>query len=183
MTGELEEHVVERGLAQHHRRRIEVLAVEEAHRVEHRSGAGTTGHVHAHELAVARRAAHRREQVDRARGGVVVAHGDLDHRRAEALLQLGGRALGDHAAVVDDHDVVGEHVGLLEVLRGEQHGGAAAHELLDHAPELVAALRVEAGGGLVEEQHRRTVHERGGEVEATAHAAGVGARHAVGRVG
>ena len=51
-----------------------------------------------------------------------------------------------------------------------------SHEVLDHAPQLVATLRVEAGGGLVEEQHRRPVHERGGEVEPAAHATGVGAR-------
>ena len=56
-------------------------------------------------------------------------------------------------------------------------------QLLDHLPEVVAARRVEAGGGLVEEQHRRPVHERGGQVEPAAHAAGVGPRRAVGGVG
>ena len=56
------------------------------------------------------------------------------------------------------------------------------HEVLDHAPQLVATLRVEAGGGLVEEQHRRPVHQRGGEVEPAAHATGVGADDAVGGV-
>ncbi len=49
-------------------------------------------------------------------------------------------------------------------------------------PQLVATLRVETGGGLVEEQHRRPVHQRGGEVEAAAHAAGVRAGDAVGGV-
>ena len=47
----------------------------------------------------------------------------------------------------------------------------AAH-LLPHAG---AAHRVEAGRGLVEEQHPGVVHERGREVEAPAHAPGVGA--------
>ena len=56
-------------------------------------------------------------------------------------------------------------------------------EVLDHAPQLDPALRVEAGGGLVEEQHRRTVHERGGEVEPPAHPAREGAHDAVGGVG
>ena len=78
--------------------------------------------------------------------------------------------------VVDDHDLVGEPVGLLEVLGGQEERGAPANELLDHAPEVAPALRVEAGRRLVEEQHRRAVHERGGEVEPAAHAAGVGAR-------
>ena len=39
-------------------------------------------------------------------------------------LELVGRALGDHRAVVDHDDLVGEPVGLVEVLRGQQHGGA-----------------------------------------------------------
>ena len=77
--------------------------------------------------------------------------------------------------MVDDDDPVGEPVGLLEVLRREQHRRAAGDELLDDRPQLGAAARVEAGGRLVEEQHRRAVHERGGEVEAAAHAARVGA--------
>ena len=94
---------------------------------------------------------------------------------SRSLSWVGG-ALGDHRAVVDDHDVVGEHVGLLQVLRGEQHRRAAAHQLLDHAPELVATLRVESGRGFVEEEHRRPVHQRGREVEPAAHPAGVGAR-------
>ena len=36
----------------------------------------------------------------------------------------------------------------------EQHGRALADQLLDQRPHVVAAARVEAGGGLVEEQHR-----------------------------
>ena len=87
------------------------------------------------------------------------------------------------AAVVDHHDVVGEAVGLFEVLRREQHGRAVGDELLDHAPEVGATRGVEAGRGLVEEEHRRPVHERGREVEPAAHPAGVGLAGPVGRVG
>ncbi len=101
------------------------------------------------------------------------AKADLDHRAAEPRLELGGVSLGDHAAVVDHHDAVREPVGLLEVLRREQHGRAVADQLVDHLPELVAAGRVETGRRLVEEQHRWVGHERGGEVEPAAHAAGV----------
>ena len=84
--------------------------------------------------------------------------------------------------VVDDDDVVGEIVGLLEVLRGEQHGDAGGGEVLDHAPQLDPALRVETGRGLVEEEHRWTVHERAGKVEAPAHPTREGAHHPVGGV-
>ncbi len=69
--------------------------------------------------------------------------------------------------------VVGEPVGLLQVLGGEQDGRAVGHEVLDHGPQLVAAPGVEAGGRLVEEQDRRAVHQRGGEVEAPPHPTGV----------
>ena len=44
-----------------------------------------------------------------------------------------------------------------------------------------AAGGVEAGGRLVEEQHRRVRHQAGGEVEPATHAARVGLDHAVGR--
>src|SRR6266513_2817000 len=55
-------------------------------------------------------------------------------------------------------------------------------EALDDGTQLVAAVEVEARRGPVEEQDRRTVDERGAQVEAPAHAAGVGARRAVGGV-
>ena len=84
----------------------------------------------------------------------VVQDGQLEHGAAETALQLGGRALGEGAAAVDHHDAVGQQVGLLEVLGGEQHGGAAGHEAAHGLPEVVAAGRVEARGGLVEDRAR-----------------------------
>ena len=86
-------------------------------------------------------------------------------------------------AVVDDRDAVGEPIGLVEVLRGQQHGGAVRDEALDRLPQADAAARVEAGRRLVEEQDRRVGDEGGREVEAAAHAAGVGLGHALGGVG
>ena len=84
--------------------------------------------------------------------------------------------------MVDDDEVVGEAVGLLEVLRREQDRGPFGLEVLDDGPELVAAVEVEARRGLVQEQDRRTVDERGAQVEAPAHPAGVRARRPVGGV-
>jgi hypothetical protein len=46
----------------------------------------------------------------------------------------------------------------------------------------LAAGRVDAGGGFVEEQHLRPANQAGGEVDAAAHAAGVGLDLPVGRV-
>ena len=105
---------------------------------------------------------------------------DLDGRLADLRLQLRRRALGDDPAVVDDPDAVGEHVGLLEVLRREEDGHALlAREPPDLVPERGAALRVEAGRRLVEEEDRRVVDQCEREVEPALHAARVGAHFAV----
>src|SRR5262249_12424768 len=85
--------------------------------------------------------------------------------------------------VVDDHDPVGEFVRLVEILGGQQQGHAARDQLADHVPHPQPAGRVEAGGRLVQEQHRRPGHQAGGEVEAAAHAARVLLEHPVGGVG
>ena len=79
-------------------------------------------------------------------------------------LELGRGALGDRAAVVDDHDPVGQVVGLVEVLRREHDVGAVGDELADGLPEPDAAGRVESGRRLVEQQHavaRRRAWRRG----------------------
>ena len=105
---------------------------------------------------------------------------DLEVRAADLGLERGRRALGDDLAVVDDPDPVGELVGLLEVLGGEEDGRALVVERFDLLPDRLAADRVEAGGRLVEEEDARLVDERRGEVEPAAHAARVGADPAVG---
>ena len=104
----------------------------------------------------------------------------LDVGVADFGLERLRRALGDDPAAVDDADVVGELVGLLQVLGGEEDRGAVVVQRPHLLPDRLAADRVEAGGRLVEEEHARFVDERGGEVEAALHAAGVGADAAVG---
>ena len=111
-----------------------------------------------------------------------VGEPDLQPLAADAVLELVRRALGDHLAVVDDRDLVGQPVGLVEVLGGEQHGRALGDEALDRLPQAEPAARVQAGRRLVEEEHRRLGDERRREVEPPAHAAGVGLGRAVGGV-
>jgi Metallo-beta-lactamase superfamily len=74
-------------------------------------------------------------------------------------------------------------LGLVEVLRGEQHRGALAGELLDRLPDLDPRLRIESCGRLVEEEHGRVADQAHRDVEATAHPARVGRHPAAGRVG
>ena len=90
---------------------------------------------------------------------------------------------GDDRAVVDDHDVGRELVGLLEVLRGEEDGGALVHQVAEVGPEVEPVGGVEPGRRLVEQEHPRPGDETGAEVDAAAHAARVRLQLAVGRVG
>ena len=93
-----------------------------------------------------------------------------------------GVAAGDDPPVVDDDDLVGEAVGLLEVLRGQQQRGAVATSVVEHVPQLLRAR-----GSSPWSARRGTApaagDEGGREVEPAAHAAGVVLDQAVGGVG
>jgi hypothetical protein len=73
--------------------------------------------------------------------------------------------------VVDDRDVVAEPVGLDHVVGRQQDRRARLAHLLDAIPEEEPRLRVQAGGGLVEEEDLRAVHERAGDEQPLGHAA------------
>ena len=69
-------------------------------------------------------------------------------------------------------------------MRGQQHGDALfGTQPLDLAPHVGPDLGVQAGGGLVEEEHAGLVDERHRDVQPSLHAARVGAADAVGRLG
>ena len=61
--------------------------------------------------------------------------------------------VGDDPAVVDHGDLVGQRVGLVQVLGGQQHGRAVSDQPSDDVPHVLALGRVQAGGRLVEEDH------------------------------
>ena len=58
-----------------------------------------------------------------------------------------------------DGDPVGEHLGLVEDVRGE-HDGATLALATEQIPGEAARVRVHARGGLVEEDRRRATDER-----------------------
>jgi len=116
------------------------------------------------------------ERLAGARRGVGVGQLDVQRRLAHVRLEVLRRALGDEPPARDDPDPVSELLGLLEVLGGQEDGGALVVEAAQLAPQRRSAGGVEARGGLVEEEHGRTVHERQREVEAPAHAARVARR-------
>ena len=73
---------------------------------------------------------------------------------------------------VDDHDVVGEPLGLVEQVGGEHHGDAVGAQLLDELPRGDARLGVHPGAGLVEEDQVGSSDEGAGQGEALLLAAG-----------
>ena len=103
-----------------------------------------------------------------------VVDDDLDALAADLVLELVRGAPRDDLAVVDDRDGVGQLVRLLQVLGGQQQRGAFAHQAPDDVPHAQPAARVETGRRLVEEQQPRPPDERAAQVEASAHATGVG---------
>ena len=107
----------------------------------------------------------------------------LDLGRRQELLELGEGPVLDDRALVQDRDAVRELFGLVEVLSREQHRRAPARELPDGLPHLVAGLRVEPGGRLVEEDDRRVADQAHRDVEPASHASRVRRRLAVSCIG
>ncbi len=105
---------------------------------------------------------------------------DLDPLAADLALELVCGAAGDDLAGVDHRDLVGQLVGLLEVLGREQQRRALPHLVADDLPHAEAAARVEPGGRLVEEEQLRPADQRARKVEPPPHAARVRLRDPVG---
>ena len=86
--------------------------------------------------------------------------------------------MGDAAG--EDDLAAGEGAGPVELVRGEEDGAVLAGGGGDHGVEHGAALGVEAGVGLVEEQEPRVAREGDGEREPAALARRQPAVHDVG---
>ena len=100
----------------------------------------------------------------------------------EPGLELGRRSLSDDPAGIHDRDAGGELVGLVEVLRGHEHGGSGGSGSAHGRPDLVAPAGVESGGRFVQEEHGRQQDEAGGDVETATHAARESADGSVRRI-
>ena len=62
-------------------------------------------------------------------------------------------------------------LGFFHEVRGQDQGLAIRRQAAHALPDQVPRLRVETGGGLVEEQKLRVIDQRAGEREAPLHAA------------
>jgi hypothetical protein len=92
-------------------------------------------------------------------------------------LQLLRGALGNESAMIQYGDLIRELIGFLQDLRGQEDRDATGDQFPDQLPHAVPAARVEAGGGLVQEDDPRIADQRHGQVEPPLHAAGVRHRH------
>jgi hypothetical protein len=84
-----------------------------------------------------------------------IAGTGLQDLSADTGLELQRRPRRDDPPAVDDDDLIGQAVGLLQILCRQQHGRALRHQSPNHPPELDPAPGVESGGGLVEVQESR----------------------------
>ena len=94
---------------------------------------------------------------------------DLDAAAGDSLLELLRAALGDQPSAVEDGDPVGELVGLIEVLRGEEHGRAVVGQALHDLPHRATTARIKAGGRLVEKDDLRRADQRHRQVQTATH--------------
>ncbi len=174
MAGQRDEHVVQRRAAQADVGRIDARRIEPADRVRQRARACRGGQRDGPIGAVIRAESRARGRLRR------FGHLHLDHRAAEPVLQLVAGPLGDEPAFMDHADPIGELVGFIEILRGQQHRRTRADQIPDQRPHVHAAARVDAGGRLIEKQDVGPAHQRRGQVQAPLHPARVGAHQPVG---
>ena len=85
---------------------------------------------------------------------------------------LGGCAGADDPALVHDRQPVGERLGLVHVVRAQQDRGAVVQQVAEQPPDTLPALRVQPGGGLVQEQHLGSTQHGQRQVQSSSFAAG-----------
>ena len=83
-----------------------------------------------------------------------------------------GRAALDHAAAMQEHDLAGESLGLVQIVRRHHHFDAARDDRADDIFDRFGRSRVEACGRLVEQQNLRLLGQCARERKAMLLAAG-----------
>ena len=113
-----------------------------------------------------------------------VVHAEFNYVvTAETFNQRSGRTFGDDLTVVDNREAITKALGFIHVVRGQQNGPAGTLELTNDVPKLAAALRIESGGGLIEEKNFRVADERGSYGKALALATGEFSNPGIGLLG
>ncbi len=89
----------------------------------------------------------------------------------------------DDLCMIHDGDAVAEDFSFIHVMRREDDGFSLGFDHLHEVPQIAAGLRIQAGGGLVEEKHLRIVDQSDGDGKSLLLAAGKFASLAAGLFG
>src|SRR5713101_2549358 len=108
------------------------------------------------------------------------ADGQRDDVAGDFTLQLLWSSFGHDLAVVDDRDPVAKRIGLVQVMSGQKHGGAAIVYWGNLIPHAGSRLRVESRRRFVKEQQLRVVNQPEPDVESALLSARVGLDGTVG---
>lgn len=92
---------------------------------------------------------------------------DIESRRcgeSEVLFgtltpQVGRSGIGDETTPIDDHHPIGEPLGLLEIVRGEDDGNVLVPQPENHVPDTTPAFGIDPGGRFIEEHDIGTTDE------------------------
>jgi len=95
--------------------------------------------------------------------------GDDKNVRHRALHELGARALEDEAPAREDAECGGHAVDLVEQVAGDHDGDALAGELDQQPAHLLDTGRVQAVGGLIEDEQLGLAGQRQSDAEALLH--------------
>ena len=177
-AGVFEEDVVQAGAGQGEGLDLYACCGRRRHDLRH--AGGTVLHVQVQMVAVEDRLAGDALLLEQHREVPFLGSGFFEEHHngitVDAVFQFLRAAHDADAAVVDDGHAMGQFVGLFQVVGGEEDGEAViAVEVLDQAPQALAAADVQSQGGLVQEEDARAVDEGGGDVQLARHAPGIGA--------
>src|ERR1700682_1320730 len=107
------------------------------------------------------------------RRGGVDRKAQLEHLAAGVLVdQASRRSEGDDLRLVHDDQAITELLRLFHIVRGQDDRHALLLEAVEAVPNQVPRLRVEPGGGLIEEQQIGLVDEGAGDREPPLHPTG-----------
>ena len=112
----------------------------------------------------------------------IADEGVLERSAAALLDELLGRADGEHPASMHQRNTIAA-LGLVHEVGREEDGDAiVAGEIDQRAPESVPRNRIDARGGLVENEYARPVQHGHGKLQPLLHAKGQALRLSIGHI-
>src|ERR1700739_3187563 len=89
----------------------------------------------------------------------------LDDVLPDARLEPAERPGCHDRAAVDHDDLVGQFVGFVEIMRGQQDVGPPCRQVADSIPDLASADRIETSSRFVEQQQPRAADQARAKVQ------------------